>query len=168
MGRDKAQLPVGGVPMALRVVRALEAAGSGAVVCVGGDVSRLAVLGLDVLADEHPGGGPLAGIVTGLAWSREPTTIVTPCDLITPEPDSFVRLVSELTTSDADVAVPIVDGRWRSLPAAWRTSCLPEVVAAFAAGERSVHRVVESLPYVAVAAGPLADADTPEELEGHG
>jgi molybdopterin-guanine dinucleotide biosynthesis protein A len=167
MGRDKARLPVDGVPMAVRVVRALEAAGADAVVCVGGDRDGLDALGLRVTADDHPGEGPLGAIVTALRWCSSPVLVVSPCDLITPQADSFRRLVAALADVDADVAVPIVDGAWRALPSALRRSCLADLAAAFDAGERAVHHAVEALERVALDAGALADADTPEELEAH-
>jgi len=72
MGRDKALLPVGGVPMALRVADALRAAGADEVVAVGGDATALAALGLTVVPDDHPGAGPLAAIVTALAAGAAP------------------------------------------------------------------------------------------------
>ena len=74
MGRDKALLPVGGVPMALRVADALRAAGADEVVAVGGDATALAALGLTVVPDDHPGAGPLAAIVTALAAGAAPGT----------------------------------------------------------------------------------------------
>jgi molybdopterin-guanine dinucleotide biosynthesis protein A len=74
MGRDKALLPVGGVPMALRVADALRAAGADEVVAVGGDATALAALGLTVVPDDHPGVGPLAAIVTALAAGAAPGT----------------------------------------------------------------------------------------------
>jgi molybdopterin-guanine dinucleotide biosynthesis protein A len=170
MGRDKATLPVDGVPMALRVARAVEEAGATAVMCIGGDRERLAKLGLEVVPDEHPDEGPLAGAITGLARSRESITVVTPCDLVEPRAEAFERLVTTLTSGDADVAVavPIVDGAWRALPAVFRTSCLPDLQAAYARGERSIHKAVAPLRFVAVEAGPLADADSPEELRAAG
>jgi molybdopterin-guanine dinucleotide biosynthesis protein A len=166
MGRDKALLRVDGVPMARRVVRALLDAGANDVVCVGGDVDGLQSVGLRALPDDHPGEGPLAGFVTGLAWSTAPITLITPCDLATPEAQSFRALTAALSDNEAVAAVPIVDGAWRALPAALRTSSLAHVAEAFAAGERSFHRVVGALDFVAVDAGPLADADSPEELPG--
>jgi molybdopterin-guanine dinucleotide biosynthesis protein A len=168
MGRDKASLAVDGVPMAQRVVRALEDAGAGAIACIGGAPDRLEAIGLAVVPDDHPGEGPLGGAITGLAWSRAAITLVVPCDLVEPRPAAFGALVTALSTSDADVAVPILDGAWRALPAAFRASCAPTLSAVFGTGERSLHRAIAALARVAVDTGPLPDADTPEELRGAG
>ena len=47
---------------------------------------------------------------------------------------------------DADVAVPVVDGRREPLHAAWRTSALDRIDP----GERAVHAVLDSLRIVEV------------------
>jgi molybdopterin-guanine dinucleotide biosynthesis protein A len=167
MGRDKALLPVEGVPMALRVAHALQEAGASEIACVGGDAEGLRALGVDVIDDGHPGEGPLGGFITALAWAHESLTVISPCDLATPEARSFRDLVEALAASDALASLPIVEGAWRALPAALRASALPLLEEAFATGERSVHRVVEGLTFVQIDAGPLADADTPDQLPGH-
>ena len=61
MGRDKATLPVDGVPMAARVADALRRAGAEPVLAVGGDQAALEALGLTWVADRHPGEGPSGG-----------------------------------------------------------------------------------------------------------
>ena len=63
MGRDKACLPVAGVPMATHVARAMLEAGAKEVFAVGGDAEILGVLGLRIIPDQVPHEGPLAGII---------------------------------------------------------------------------------------------------------
>jgi molybdopterin-guanine dinucleotide biosynthesis protein A len=167
MGQDKALLRVDGEPMALRVANALRAAGADSVVCVGGDEPSLRALGLDVIADDQPGEGPLVGFLGALRWSATAITVVSPCDLISPRASSFRTLVEALSgDASALAAVPIVDGRWRALPIALRSSAAPMLTESFTAGERAVHRALERVPFVEVDAGPLADADEPEDLDG--
>src|SRR5204863_2103726 len=89
MGRDKALLEIDGVPMARRVTDELERAGAARVRCVGGDAAELIRLGLDAVDDEHPGAGPLAGLLVALRVSSLPITLVAPCDLIDPRRDGF-------------------------------------------------------------------------------
>jgi molybdopterin-guanine dinucleotide biosynthesis protein A len=166
MGRDKALVRIAREPMAVRVVRALEEAGAVDVVCVGGDTAALAALGLDTIEDEYPDGGPLGGLISGLSHTDGHIVLVTPCDLLAPEAAAFRLLVGTLLQSDALVAVPIVGGVWRPLPAAFRAASRPRLVDAFEAGERAVHRAIERLAFVAADVGPMADADTPEDLSG--
>ncbi|MEY2422939.1 MAG: hypothetical protein QOI95_3006 [Acidimicrobiaceae bacterium] len=164
MGRDKALLVVDGEPMARRVARALTEAGAAEVLCVGGDIDALRALGLVAIDDEHADAGPLSGVLTGMAAASEPITVVAPCDLVDPTERSFRDLVRALAAGEAMAAVPIVDGRWRPLPAALRTSAHPALVEAFAEGERAVRRALERLDLVAIDVGALPDADTPEDL----
>jgi molybdenum cofactor guanylyltransferase len=167
MGADKATLAVEGVPMAARVARALHDAGAGEVACVGGDLEALRGLGLDAVADAYPDEGPLAGVITALAWAQQPIVVVAPCDLVSPSADVLRALVEGLRGSDADAAVPLVDGHWRPLPVALRATARGPLLDAFAQRERAVHRAMARLELVAVDAGPVADADSPEDLPGH-
>lgn len=167
MGRGKALLPIDGEPMAVRVAQALKDAGAVEVVCVGGDVEALRALGLDAVDDEHPDTGPLGGVLTGMAWTSEQITVVTPCDLVLPAARPFRELVSTLLAVEAMAALPIVDGQWRPLPAALRSAACMALSQAFDEGERAVHRAMERLEFVAVDVGALMDADTPEDLPDH-
>lgn len=166
MGRDKALLPVDGEPMAVGVVRALTMAGAREVVCVGGDVDALRALGLESIDDDYPDAGPLGGIITGIAWASEPVALVTPCDLLRPDARSFRELITALLGSESLVAVPIVDGKWRPLPAALRSAARAPLSEAFDEGERAVHRAMERVGFVAAEVGVFTDVDTPEDLPG--
>jgi len=169
MGRDKALLPVDGEPMAVRVANALRDAGAHAVVCAGGDGAALRAIGLDVIADDHPGEGPLGGFLRALRWSTTPVTVISPCDLKAPQASSFHAMVDALAAApDALAAVPVVDGHWRALPIAVRAAAATRLGELFAAGERSVQRAIEQVEFVQIDAGSLADADEPGDLEGPG
>ena len=167
MGRDKALLPIEGHAMAARVAQALTDAGASDVVCVGGDVEALRALGLTAVHDDHPHAGPLGGLVTGMARATEAITLITPCDLVRPSAEPFRALVTTLLAVPAMAALPIVDGRWRPLPAALRTTARRALADSFAEGERAVHRAIERLEFVTVDVGVLTDADTPEDLPDH-
>ncbi len=156
MGTDKATLLVDGTPMAGRVAAALEAAGAVEVARIGGAASDV--------ADDHPGEGPLGGALTALRWCDEQLLVVAPCDLLAPDPAAIGALVAALL--DAPGALAAVPAADRPLPLALRTSALEPLAAAFASGERSLHRALAPLAVVSVALDPaaLADADTPEDL----
>jgi molybdopterin-guanine dinucleotide biosynthesis protein A len=165
MGTDKAFLVVDGEPMARRVAGSLEAAGATRVIAVGGDLDGLRGLGLDVVADQHPGEGPLGGILTALDATTEDIVVVLACDLPGADPGAITAVVEAL--GDADVAAPLHDGRHELLHAAYGSRAQPVLAAAFAAGERAVHRAVRELTVVGVtglADRALADADTPDDL----
>jgi molybdopterin-guanine dinucleotide biosynthesis protein A len=172
MGTDKALVLVDGEPMLRRVAVALRRAGACDVACVGSAADagtharrRGALAGLQVTAvdDDHPGEGPLGGILTALRAAPEDVEVVlvVACDLVAPSPAALEATVAGL--GDGDVAVP--QGReW--LHAAWHRRALPELAERFSAGERSVHRAVAGLHVVAVDVAPLAcrDADVPDDL----
>lgn len=167
MGRDKALLDVGGEALVLRSVRALAAAAE--VFAVGGDGAALVALGIDARPDRHPGEGPLGAILTALAEARQDVVAVLSCDLLAPSPEAVAAVVGGLAASDADAAVPVVDGRRQPLVAAYRRRAAADLGDVFAAGERSVQRALERLSVVEVAGIPAAavrDADRPEDLNG--
>jgi molybdenum cofactor guanylyltransferase len=170
MGRDKALLPIEGVPLARRVADALDAAGAEAVEAVGGDGPALVARGLRHRPDRWPGEGPLGGIVTALGSGAHPgVAVVLSCDLIAPRPEAIGHVVRALVASDADVAVPVVDGRPQWLHAAWDRRVAAIVGDLFAAGERSVAGAALALrveEVTGLAPDALADADRPEDLPG--
>lgn len=166
MGRDKALIPLGGTPLALRMARVLGQAGAQAVAAIGGDAARLAELGMGCVSDEHPGAGPLGGVLTALHWSPTPLVVVVAVDLVDLDPATVRRLVS--VAAEGDVAVAHT-GRDEPLCAAWAVACCePAVRAAFAAGERAVHRAWAALRVVRVPveASRLTNANMPEDLVG--
>jgi molybdopterin-guanine dinucleotide biosynthesis protein A len=165
MGTDKALLEVDGRALARTAADALLAAGADRVVAVGGDRPGLEALDLAVVDDQHPGEGPLGGILTALAASTEDVVVVLACDLPNPDPAAITVVVEAL--DDGDVAAPFHDGRRELLHAAYHRRAEPVLAAAFAAGERAPHRAVAGLTVVEVVGLParaLADADEPGDL----
>jgi molybdopterin-guanine dinucleotide biosynthesis protein A len=180
MGADKALLPVpsrseGGprpapaVPLVTVAATALHAAGAHDITCIGGDQRGIEGLGLAWHPDDHPGEGPLGGLVTGLRVAAMPIVVVLTCDLPAIDGPSVRGLVAALTrASDADAAMPALDDRLQILTAAYRRSVLPVVEAAFAAGERSVRRAVAPLTIEVVDhldPDLLIDVDSPGDLD---
>ena len=151
MGRDMAQLEVDGVAMARRVASALSAGGCDPVFAVGGDPGALGVLGLDVVADQWPGEGPLGAIVTALTRTATlapgSSTFVAACDL--PLLDgATVRALVAAAAAPGSVSAAVVAARTRAIEplcAIWRPAALPLLRASFDDGERSVVRALERL-----------------------
>lgn len=169
MGSDKALLPVGGRPMAQRAVAALVGAAAEPVVVVGGDARALAEEGLTTVADRWPGEGPLGGIITALGAIDRPLVAVLACDLVDPSSAAVAAVADAL--GDADVAVPVVEGREQWLHAVWRRATRPVLEAAFDRGERAPRRAVAGLRVARLVDGDPAwfrDADRPEDLPAPG
>lgn len=172
MGADKAFIAVGGVPMVLRAVTALRAAGAHPAAVVGGDGPRLQGLGLSHVSDRYPGEGPLGGIITALDAADAPLVMILSCDLTEPSPEAVAAVLDHAAAVEtADVAAPVVGGRRQWLHAAWRAACLPALEAAFARGARGPSQAASDLAVATVpepeggwTSGAFCDADRPADL----
>lgn len=171
MGTDKAFVEVHGRPLVTVAANALRAAGADPVLAVGGDRAALRALGLSVVDDRWPGDGPLGGIITALESTPSSNLVVVlSCDLVAASPGAVGAVVAALDAADdADVAVPMVHGRAQWLHAAWRSSALPALHAAFATGIRAPRRATGHLVVTRVSGGDpewFRDADAPTDLPG--
>lgn len=168
MGTDKALIEIDGIPMARRVADALAEAGAGTVAAVGGDVESLRDAGLDVYPDRWPGEGPLGGVISSLhAVGTQPLVAVLSCDILDPDAGLISRLVDRCQRVDADLVVPVADGRPQWTHGVWRRSVADLLDEVFATGERSLVGASAGLqverwdvPDPAV----VADADEPCDL----
>ena len=109
MGTDKAFVMHGDRPMVIAVADALWEAGCHPVECQGGDLERLAALGLPVVADDEPGGGPVAAMTSAVRRHDGPI-VVAACDLPFLDADT-VRSVVDAGASAGRPAVAITDER---------------------------------------------------------
>lgn len=80
MGRNKALLPLGGVPLIARVVAAVHGLGRETVL-VTNTPAAYAELGLPLVGDVYPGCGALGGLHAAVYHSRWPHTLVVACDM---------------------------------------------------------------------------------------
>jgi molybdenum cofactor guanylyltransferase len=165
MGTDKALIEIDGVALVTRAVDALTIAGADPVVVVGGDADALATLGLRHVADEWPGEGPLGGIITALEALAADVVMVLSCDLTDAAAVAVRSVVGAL--GDADVSVPVIEGRAQWLHAAWHRRTLPALRLAFADGVRAPRHATHSLKVARLLDGDpcwFHDADRPEDL----
>jgi len=168
MGRDKALVELDGHALVSIGAAAMQAAGADHVLVVGGDEDGVRALGLDWIPDEHPGEGPLGGVISGLRASPHPLAVVLACDMPRIDADTVERLVAALVEQpQAMAAVAVADEQRQALTAAYRHRILPILERAFAAGERAPRRALEAVRVVEVAGldpERLADVDRPEDL----
>jgi molybdopterin-guanine dinucleotide biosynthesis protein A len=156
MGRDKALLDVGGVPMIRRVLDALRS------VCV--DVIIVTKMpetyhdfGARVVADEHPQQAPLAGLCTGLGAAATPWVFAAACDLPMLSA-AAVRHLAALAPG-YDAVVPYVEGRWHPLHAVYATTVRAVFESRLRAGALTLTDALGALRVRAVDAGELAASD---------
>lgn len=103
MGRDKAFLDFGGMPLIARVIERVRRVCT-EVIIVANDVDAYAHLGARVVKDVYPGKGSLGGIYSGLLAAREEHALVVACDLPFLN-ETLLRYLIALA-SQADVVIP--------------------------------------------------------------
>jgi molybdopterin-guanine dinucleotide biosynthesis protein A len=167
MGRDKALVAVGGVAMAERVARALEAGGCGPVVLVGGDADQLDDIGRPWVGDLHPGAGPVGGVLTALAAVGGADVVVAACDLPDLDAVSVSALLAAASRNPGAEVVAAETERLEPLLAWWPASSARLVQEQFDGGVRALHEVIGRLAAVrqAVSPGALRNVNRPEDLD---
>ncbi|HEV7734324.1 MAG TPA: molybdenum cofactor guanylyltransferase [Candidatus Binatia bacterium] len=174
-GRDKAFAAVDGQPIAVRTVRLFQSLFPQVLVSTNRP-ERFHALGVETVADAHPGCGPLAGIHAAMRVSANPRIFVAACDMPGLDAD-VIRFLLE-RPGDADAVVPQWEGDIEPLHAIYAVRTLPVVERCLAGG---VHALREFLPLVHVdwvtedelrhvrgTARSLINVNTPEELAAVG
>lgn len=168
MGRSKAELPVEGTTLLEWIVRRLGPSFAETLVA-----GAAAPAGARAVTDRVTDGGPLAGVVSALAAARTPHVFVLACDV----PRASARLASLLLERAAGhgAAVPRVGGRVQPACAVYAAASAAAIARLFDGGERRLLRALDvidvrfvgedELAAYGVAAGELADLDTPADYE---
>ncbi|MGC1581065.1 MAG: molybdenum cofactor guanylyltransferase, partial [Candidatus Acidiferrales bacterium] len=136
MGRDKALLDFGGVPLILHIASLVQPLTGPPVII--GRPDRYANLKLRVIPDDAPGVGPLGGIATALRDSREPWNLILGCDMPLLTSEWIAHLIARALSSDADAIVPQSANGAEPLCAMYRKSCEASIAKAVARGVRKV------------------------------
>ena len=160
MGKPKAWLQLGGQTLLARVVHTLQQVVHPIVVVAapGQDLPPLPD-DVEVIRDEIAYQGPLQGIAQGLEALPVGTrcAYMSACDvpLITPQ---WVRFLVE-RLAEADVVVPVVDGRAHPLAAVYRLNIAPTARQLLAQGLRRPPLLFEAHPTIRIEAGQLRQID---------
>ncbi len=173
MGRDKALLPLGGVPMALLQAQKLERV-CGRAAFVGKEPGPFASLGYPFVADHSAERAALHGLLAALEWSPEELAIVLAADVPRVPETLLAALLARLATTGAPAVVPTASGHPQPLCAAWSRDALSALRLAVAAGDLSLRRVVEATHALVLseeettmlpgfASGAFRNVNTPEE-----
>src|SRR5277367_6868664 len=145
MGRDKALLDFGGVPLILHTARLVKPLVSE--VTIVGSPGRYAALGLRAIADRAAHArrgpreralGPLAGIATALAAAHSPWNLIIACDLPYLSADWLDWLLSRALRSRGEAVIPRTERGIEPLAAAYRRECAVVIEGALARGVRKV------------------------------
>jgi molybdenum cofactor guanylyltransferase len=179
MGRDKAWLELAGLPLVLRVARAVEPLVSA--VTVIGPPERFESVGLGAIPDRMPARagsgesscGPLGGIITALNATQCSRNLVLACDLPYITTAWLEWLLGRAGALEAQAVVPERTSGVEPLAAVYRKECAQVLAEALG---RDVRKVSEALRDLRVTRIPeaewraldpegnvLANMNTPEE-----
>ena len=117
MGSDKAFLELDGQALISRMLEIVRAVTP--VTRIIGNVEKFRAYG-EVVDDEFPGCGPLAGIHAALRISAEELNLILAVDMPFVAVEFLRYLVQQAAASDALVTVPRAEGRWQPLCAVYR------------------------------------------------
>jgi molybdopterin-guanine dinucleotide biosynthesis protein A len=166
MGADKALVEMNGAPMIAHVAKRFAPQVGALAISANGDARRFDFLGLEVIADDAPATGPLAGVAAALAWARHrgfAALATAPCDA----PFVPLDLVARLNAAPGPLAVAACARRIEPLFALWSVDALDALNAARAAGETSPRAALIALGAAHVAfenADGFANLNTPGQL----
>jgi molybdenum cofactor guanylyltransferase len=153
---DKTRVPVGGVPLLDRTLRALT--GAERVVVVG--KPRPTALAVAWTREDPAGGGPAAALAAGLAHVTADVVVLLAADLPLVTREDVEKLVAAVA---GDGVVYVDDaGREQWLCSAWHVASLRGVPLV---ADASIGQVLRGLEFARVPAPPsVLDCDTPEDL----
>jgi len=142
MGRDKALIPLGGIPLIEHVLRRTAGLAEEVLITTNRPAD-LVYLGVRLVADREPGAGALPGLLTALEAAHGETVLLLACDL----PFVCRPLLEHLLSRapEAQVVVPQWNDSLEPLHAVYSRSCANAVRAAVQAGQQ---RVIDILPRV--------------------
>ncbi len=180
MGRNKGLLKIAGEPLILRTARVLEPLVSR--VTVIGPAGLYRKVGLRAVPDKIPGirkvaayQGPLAGIVTALAFTPSPWNLILACDLPYLTAEWIELLLSRAVQSNAKAFVPRTPEGLEPLAAVYRREAYAPLAEAFRKGVRKMTDALAMIPVETIAlqdftvAGQnsltLKNMNTPEDFK---
>jgi molybdopterin-guanine dinucleotide biosynthesis protein A len=140
MGRDKAALPVGDVPLVEHLARRLSPVVDEIILAGGADPPHLA--NVRRVSDRFTAMGPLAGMHAGFLEARHHLVWVVGCDLPDVEP-ALGPLMTGLA-DDFEAVVPRPDAEPEGVCAVYRRELAPRIEAMLLARERSVKQLLTS------------------------
>jgi molybdopterin-guanine dinucleotide biosynthesis protein A len=167
-GGDKAQIMIGGQTILSRLIARLQPQVQALAINANGDPARFAANGLPVLGDSMAGfPGPLAGLLTALAWSPSPMLITVAGDTPFIPSDLAKRLSAAVLGKDCAIACS--GGRRHPVCGIWKTSLAEPLRRFLDCGERKVEAFThdincgiaewEAQPY-----DPFFNINTPQDV----
>ncbi len=152
-GADKGWVVHEGRPLIVSVVERFAPQVGSLLISANRNIERYAALGTVVQDDSalnEPFGGPLIGILSGLRHARTEWVATVPCDAPYLPLDLVQRLMTALSVDGAPAACVRINDRLQPVFALVSTKLTDDLASAIAAGERAIHRWLESLSVLPV------------------
>jgi molybdenum cofactor guanylyltransferase len=175
-GGDKCLRQLGGATILEHVIASARPQVTALVLNANGDPGRFAAFGLPVVADVVEGfAGPLAGVLTGMEWTRAhrpdcPWIATVATDTPFFPGDLVARMLAAVEEDDAELACASSGGRAHPVFGLWPVRLADELRAAMIEeGIRKVdvwtsrHRLVE-VPFATDPIDPFFNTNRPEDL----
>ena len=143
MGQDKALLLLGGralLDLALEKLRALPLAAAPRVAAARPELASHGA----VIADLHPGWGPLSGIEAALAASSQPLNAFLPVDTPLLPAQFLLWMLERARITGALATIPCINGWPQPLCAVYQRELLGAITAALTAGDHKVMPVIRA------------------------
>ncbi len=172
MGRDKANVQIGGVALWRRQLEILRRLHPEQLFICGRPEVEYPGSDCEVVTDVVPNAGPLGGLITALQHASSETVVLLAVDMPGMEPSFLEKLLAKSHARKRSV-VPYGPCGLEPLAAVYRTDCLASAEECLRAGERSMRSLFEVLQRRQLAeAYPLhpeevpffRNVNTPEEL----
>ena len=147
-GRDKALIQVDGEPMLMRLCTMLRGVASS--VSIVGSWEKYGSFGVECVADQWPGEGPLGGIITALMHAhtrnqRDAWCLVVGCDMPFLTSEWLAYMMERGLVSGASVVTPRSAHGLEPLCACWHTRATSKLQFAFDGGVRKVTEALKQL-----------------------
>lgn len=144
MGRDKAGVLIDGQPLWQRQLGTLRAVHPHELFISGKPDGPYASAGVEILADNFPGLGPLAGLEAALRCASHPLVVLLAIDLPAMTADFLSILLRQATAGAGAVGCVSRDDRsFEPLAAVYSCSCLPLAMACLREADRSMQRFIQ-------------------------
>lgn len=148
IGRDKGGLILDGKPLAQRALETLGELFEELIYVINDPMAAPARAKIKLAKDDVPHLGPLGGILAGLKVSKAPRAFVVGYDMPFVSPE-LARFLVDYDV-DADVVVPVTDGRYEPLHAVYSRKCIPVIADQLAAGKRQITGFFDKVRVVTV------------------
>jgi molybdopterin-guanine dinucleotide biosynthesis protein A len=138
-GRDKGLVPFKGRPLVVYALEALRSVAGWVVISANRNRESYAGFGCPVIADAGGGfEGPLAGLLSAMAWADTEFVLTVPCDTPLVTGDQLRRLAEDQAALDCEIAVAHDGERLHPVFLLARRSLLADLQTFLASGERRV------------------------------